>query len=361
MAADRTTTDAELTGLSPSTQYYFTVVSDGEMTEELHFITAPVDDRPFKLLYGGDSRSDPDDRRAMNDRMRELLEADPAIIALAHGGDFIADGDDWGQWSSWLDDHELTTTGDGRVLPIIPARGNHEDDGEMFNAVFNWPGGLADDYYTSLLGANLSYITLDSNSSQGGDQRDWLRTELENAQSGRWIMANYHRPAYPAVKSPGGALEHWVPLFEEFNVDIVCESDGHVLKRTVPIRDGEFDETGVVYIGEGGLGVSQRRPSSEWYLESPGMAESAHHVQVLHVTPDAIEYEAVLMDGTVADTFSRQPRRRGMAVPPGVQSVVSPDVRGGDRRLHPRDGPGDHRGTERLRDRARDRGCRSGG
>ena len=182
------------------------------------------------------------------------------------------------------------------------------------------------DYYTTLLGANLSYITLDSNSSQGGDQRDWLRAELENAQTGRWIMVNYHRPAYPAVKSPGGALEHWVPLFEEFNVDIACESDGHVLKRTVPIRNGELDETGVVYIGEGGLGVSQRRPSSEWYLEPPGMAESAHHVQVLHVTPNAIEYEAVLMDGTVVDTFRRQPRRGGMAVPPGVQSVVSPEA-----------------------------------
>jgi hypothetical protein len=35
----------------------------------------------------------------------------------------------------------------------------------------------------------------------------------------------------------------------------VIESDGHVINRTVPIRNEKKDSTGVVSVGEGDLGV----------------------------------------------------------------------------------------------------------
>ena len=60
------------------------------------------------------------------------------ILALAHGGDFIYDGRRLDQWAQWMTDHELTVTVDGQLLPIIPARGNH-DGGKMFNEVFAFP------------------------------------------------------------------------------------------------------------------------------------------------------------------------------------------------------------------------------
>ena len=40
----------------------------------------------------------------------------------------------------------------------------------------------------------------------------------------RWLAVQYHRPAFPAVKSPSGALQFWVPLFDRFNVDLVYEA-----------------------------------------------------------------------------------------------------------------------------------------
>ena len=127
------------------------------------------------------------------------------------------------------------------------------------------------------------------------------------------------------MKSPGGTLYHWVPLFERFNVDIALESDGHVLKRTVPIRDGQLDPDGVVYIGEGGLGVEQRTPDmSRWYLQPPGMARAVNHVQALRVTPGAIHYSAILENGEVADTHTFRPRRRGHHADPTEQIVTRP-------------------------------------
>lgn len=299
-----------LAGLAPSTTYYFVVASNGHVSRELHFTTAPVDDRPFKLLYGGDSRSDPENRRRVNRRIAALVEADPTILALVHGGDFVAQEASWSQWDQWLADHAETITADGRILPIVPTIGNHEGGGVFFNEVFAWPGGAERDYYALRFGSDLTLINLDTNAPMNGVQRDWLRDQLADAQQRRWVVVNYHRPAYPAVKTPSEARSMWVPLFEEYGVDLVCESDGHALKRTVPILDDQPDPNGIVYVGEGGMGVRQRTPDADrWYLQAPGMAMSAHHVQRLSFGPERLDYEAVLLDGGVADAASFDPRR----------------------------------------------------
>ena len=317
-----------LEGLEPSTRYYFVVETDGERSDERWFVTAPSDDRRIKLLYGGDSRSDWEDRQAMNRRLALLLEEDPEILALWHGGDFISDGSDWGDWNQWLTDHALTTTTEGRVLPVIPTRGNHERDGDMYNRVFGWPGGDSEvNYFTIEMGQWAKLITLDSEASVFGAQRDWLETELINAQDSTWIIAGYHTPAWPAVKIPGPARQ-WVTSFEYYNVDLVCENDGHALKRTVPIRDEKMDPTGVVYVGEGGLGVKQREPNPDnWWVQSPGFTMAAHHVQLLTFDQNSLEYKAIGMDGTVLDTWSREPRNRVLA-PFEVLRSPSFDTRG---------------------------------
>jgi hypothetical protein len=151
-----------------------------------------------------------------------------------------------------------------------------------------------------------------------GEQRTWLADQLRTlTETRRWVIVNYHRPAYPAVKRPGAARQQWVPLFEKYGVDLVCESDGHVLKRTVPIKVGERDPDGVVYVGEGGLGVAQRTPDTDrWYLQPPGMATSAHHVQKLTFDGDTLSYRAYGVDGEVLDTYQRSARRSPVETTP---------------------------------------------
>ena len=68
-------------------------------------------------------------------------------------------------------------------------------------------------------------------------------------------------------------------LFDKYNIDIALESDGHCMKRTVPIRDSKKDPTGIIYVGEGGLKVGQRKPDgNRWYIKDGGKTGSAHHV-----------------------------------------------------------------------------------
>ncbi|MDF1798688.1 MAG: metallophosphoesterase family protein [Planctomycetota bacterium] len=280
---------ARVDGLEPGTRYDFVLESGGTESRPLWFRTAPLGDEPFALLYGGDSRSGLEDRQRMNRLVATELEAHPEVLAFVHGGDYVYSGTRWAQWRDWLAHHELCTTTDGRVLPVVPTRGNH-DGGPLYDEVWDTPGEAGRNWYGIQLPLGLELLTLNTNVSHAGDQLKWLRAELKQRRPrARWLLCQYHRPAFPAVKAAGAAREAWVPWFEQHDVDLVFESDGHAVKRTAPIRDESIDETGVVYLGEGGLGVAQRTPHTRrWYLQEPGMSGRGHHLTLLEVSAETL-------------------------------------------------------------------------
>jgi acid phosphatase type 7 len=314
---------APLTGLEPATTYYLTVESDGETLGEYHFVTAPADDRPVALLVGGDSRVGAERvhpgnmRRRMNARMRTLFEANPQVLALAHTADYTNRAY-WSELYHWLNDHfEMTTTADGRLLPILPARGNHDLD-VGFEEMFHWPGRATDFYYASQLNAGTVLIALNTEISRSGDQQDWLATTLERVRpANRWVGAFFHRPAFPSVRAlDSGEPQRraWVPLFERHDVDLVAVGHDHALKRTVPILDGRADPRGIVYIGDGGLGVRPREVATDrWYINGGGMSRSVHNVHLVEFGTEALHVRAFGMGGEVLDELLI-PADRGLRV-----------------------------------------------
>jgi len=311
-----------LDNLKPDTQYYFVIASDEDISREYHFITAPDRDESFAILFGGDSRIrgrdpyDHTDRQKMNLRMRTLFEANPHILALVHGGDYCQRAE-WRYLDPWLSDHELVITEEGRMLPIIPARGNH-DIQIGFEEKFSWPNYEGDYYYTTRLSPEVALVTLNTEISLGGNQRKWLRNELASLRpDNRWLFVQYHRPSHPSVRSmQDGASrrKNWVPAFEQYNVDLVCESHDHALKRTAPLRNGKIDkQNGIIYIGDGGLGVPQRSPDpTRWWFGDHGFTKSVHHVHLIEFSDDTMRVRAFGMDGELLDDFYLYPRDSGL-------------------------------------------------
>ncbi|MDX1681403.1 MAG: metallophosphoesterase family protein [Akkermansiaceae bacterium] len=302
----------KITGLEPDTHYYFVMESDGVRSKTLYFRTAPTSGTGFSIIHGGDSRSGHTNRCRMNLLIAAYARNDKNIIAFAHGGDFI-DTSGWNNWRLWLSQHELTTATDGRVLPLIPTKGNHDRAGTLYERVFGLESKHADKEgkgsaaFTTRIGKDVAMVTLNTNHS-GSAQADWLEKQLSQLRpETRWLLVQYHRPMFPAVKGPAKQAPIFVPLFEKYNVDLACESDGHCIKRTVPIRDGQKDPTGVVYIGEGGLGVGQKKPGGRWYLEG-GKRGSGHHFMVLNFTDETLRCRTFLMNNKVFDDFSLKAR-----------------------------------------------------
>lgn len=290
-----------LTELPGDSTIWFQIVSDGVASRELHFRTASDEATSVTFLAGGDSRTGLLDRCRLNAQIARRLETDGDILFFSHGGDYIFDGKKWSDWWLWLTQFELMTAADGRVLPIVPVRGNH-DVGPIYGQVFDDPGAPRPNYWTTRVGS-LALVNLNTEISAAGDQKQWMSQELAARRAdARWVVPNYHRALFPAVKAPARAKVHWVPLFDEHRADLVLESDGHVFKRTVPIFEGKPDPRGTVYMGEGGLGVPQRKPRRNlWYFEGGGRTAAAHHVMRIAATPDELRVTTLGMGELIVD------------------------------------------------------------
>lgn len=253
-----------LSGLEPNTAYYF-VISDSEGTSQrFWFKTAPADNSRLFFISGGDSRNNRTPRQNANTLVGKLK---PHAVFFA--GD-MTDDDTSSEWQAWLDDWQLTTSADGRMIPIVPARGNHEGVSVVYE-LFDTPN--EDAYYALTWGADLiRTYTLNSEISVLGDQLTWLEEDLANVDEAlHWKMAQYHKPMRPHTsgKSEGNAeYDAWAQLFYDEGVRLVIDSDSHMSKTTWPVRpsyeEGSEEgfivdhEKGTVYTGEGCWGAPLR-------------------------------------------------------------------------------------------------------
>jgi hypothetical protein len=254
-----------LENLSPNTVYYFVVQDTEGISKRYSFKTAP--DNPnerLSIIAGSDSRNH---RMARCDANRLVSKLRPHCIIF--GGD-MTDTDTDQEWREWFDDWQLTIGSDGRLFPIIVARGNHEASNSELVNCFDVPH--PDVYYALTLGGNLFRIyTLNTQIPGGGEQRDWLGRDLQANQQVTWRMAQYHqsmRPHNAGKPEREELILQWATLFHKYKVQLVMESDAHVVKITWPVRPsrdaGSYegfirdDATGTVYFGEGGWGAPLR-------------------------------------------------------------------------------------------------------
>ena len=159
-------------------------------------------------------------------------------------------------------------------------------------------------------GDYMSLIALDSGhvSSIPGAQTGWLGAVLEARKERPHLFPVYHVPAYPSHRSYNGLTsrrvrEHWVPLFEEYNVRVAFENHDHTYKRTKPIRRGEVSEDGIVYLGDGAwgdVGIRSGGSREEWYIEK---FVATNHAIIVTLRGDEQEYEVVNLDGKVIDRY----------------------------------------------------------
>ncbi|NLR93518.1 purple acid phosphatase family protein, partial [Flammeovirga agarivorans] len=301
-----------LTGLQPNTAYYF-VIKDSEGTSQrFWFKTAPSSSSErLSFIAGGDSRNNREPRQNGNRIVARLRPH-----AVFFGGDMTSSGTDE-QWQNWFDDWQLTIGEDGRMIPIVAARGNHESSNGMIYDLFDTPS--TDVYYGITFGTDLLRVyTLNTEMSITGDQTTWLANDLAANANVHWKSAQYHKPMRPHVSSKSEGNTHyssWADLFYQNNVKLVVECDAHTVKTTWPVRpstntghDEGFvrdDISGTVYTGEGCWGAPLRsnNDNKEWTRDS-GMF---NQVKWIFVDQSKIELRTIKVEnaesvGTVNDS-----------------------------------------------------------
>lgn len=271
----------ELKNLKPGQKYYVQI-DHPELPDKFAFQTMPDANNRRELIFlaGGDSRSRRDVRREMNEL---AAQQNPDFVIF--DGDFISTALNEQQWDEWFDDwHEQMITPDGRRIPVIPSIGNHEVDGGYLQprekAPFYFHRFVVPElrtYYVLKMSPDMVLVTLDSDHIfEITGQTAWLDKTLQEYKNSRWKLVQYHVAAWPSVRDFAGDLpkkirEHWIPVLEKHNVDLVIEAHDHAYKKTVPIRNNkQDDQNGIVYLGDGGWGAPTRdvkNPEEYWWLE----------------------------------------------------------------------------------------------
>lgn len=316
---------AKLSGLTPNTNYYFVIQDSEGVSQRFWFRTAPNTNDTMSFISGGDSRNNRTPRQNANKLVSKLKPT-----AVFFGGD-MTNGDSDGEWQDWFDDWQYTTASDGRMFPIIPARGNHEGSNNSIYNLFNTPS--TDIYYNITFGNNLYTIyTLNSEITAGGSQFSWLQNEL-TADNSIWKSAQYHKPMRPhnLFKSEGNdEYNNWAQLFYDEGVRLVYESDSHTVKTTWPIKPcstgGNCDEgferedlNGTVYVGEGCWGAPLRSSddTKNWTRDSG----SFNQFKWVCVSSSKVEVKTIIVDN--ADSVAENPNTSVCELPSGID-VWSP-------------------------------------
>lgn len=321
-----------LTGLAPDTAYYFQVQDSEGASATMWFKTAPASPSDFTFIAGGDSRTNEQPRR-----WGQVLVGKIRPLFIVQTGDFLDDGTA-AEWDQWLDEWQLTQSDDGRMYPIIPVHGNHENaDREMVHNIFDTPkaaSGEPDAYFgLSVAGNMIRLYTLNSELEPGvgygefsgqdatkwNEQAAWLEQDLQTqAADHTWNIVTYHRPMRPHTsgKTEGlGRIAAWADPMYEHGVDLAIECDTHMSKHTFPVKPshtltgngdnvtgaenvgvGSFqsftrDENGIVFTGEGSWGAPTR-PDNDykpWTIDS----DSFWQFRLVHASPDTLKIHTV--------------------------------------------------------------------
>ena len=294
-------TFVRLSGLRPNTLYYFIIKDSEGVSKKMSFQTAPnTPETRISMIAGGDSRNMREARIKANKLVGKLRP-----LCVAFGGD-MSDSNTTLEWKEWFEDWQHTTTPEGRLTPVLPALGNHEEVPETLINLFDVDAPNL--YYALTFGGSLlRFYTLNSFSAPGGDQKNWLKKDLENNDDALFKIVQYHLPIRPHTQGKESNLDeyiHWTPLFGKHQVKLAIECDAHVAKYTYPIRTSNNDASvdgfvrddnyGTVYIGEGGWGAPLRQANRNrnWTRN----AESFNQFHWIWVDKNKIEVRTVRID-----------------------------------------------------------------
>ncbi len=274
-----------LTGLTPSTQYFYDV---GTLTVPLaggddghYFVTpaTPGTHAAFTTWVVGDSGTGGAAQVMVRDAMLGETGVTPPDIFIHVGDMAYTVGSD----SQFTDNFFAPYADILNHTVVWPAIGNHEgassDSGAQSGPYYDSyvlptaaeAGGLPSgtEAYYSFDYANVHFVCLDSHDtdrSPGSAMLTWLTEDLQ-ATDQEWLIAFWHHPPYTKgthdsdnVGDSGGRMrdmrENVLPILEAAGVDLILGGHSHIYERSFLV-DGGYDTptTAPGHIVDGGDGI----------------------------------------------------------------------------------------------------------
>jgi hypothetical protein len=278
--------------LRPNSVYTYSAETDDVSTPPKKFKTFGAHPNTVRFTAYGDTRTNPKTHAAVAANFKRYS---PDFIL--HTGDLVTNGRRYDQWGREFFG-PLTDVID--EIPILPAIGNHEEDGLHYLHFLHLPG--KERWYSYDVGP-VHMLSLDYRyEKETEDQFKFARQDLLTSKA-PWKVVFLHYPVF----NIGGHVTGWghaayLPLFHEAKVDLVVAGHSHIYERFRPIAAqsgaGTWPITHIT-TGGGGAPLTITHPH-------PALAAFAatNHFVLFEATPTSLTGLALTTNNVVLDEFA---------------------------------------------------------
>lgn len=273
----------------PDEAIAYRVIRAGEVTPWKALKPTPKAGESFRLVAYGDNRTGRSDRGVHRSLIRAMDREAPDMVI--NSGDLVARGESAFLWQRFFEEIEPIAGS----YPYIAAIGNHDESRDKWFARYFRSG--EDKNYLAIPVAGGFVILLDAivNVAEDDEQRSFLIEALKRAEGSSPIIVVLHKSPFSWGKHGDDAaiIEHWVPLFSQYGVDLVISGHDHDYQRIGPVH-------GVDYIVTGGGGAPVYGVEDDPQVKK---AYEGHHYVVLEINKGLIRGWVKDMEGNVLDEF----------------------------------------------------------
>ena len=99
--------------------------------------------------------------------------------------------------------------------------------------------------------------------------------------------------------------QHFLPIFDKFNLRVAFENHDHLMKRSKRMKRDVIDPTGTLYVGDGCLGGCRELKSdpliNKPYLE---FAKQIPHFWTVTLSNTMVDLKAIAFNGNTEDNVT---------------------------------------------------------
>lgn len=320
--------EGTITDLTPDTKYEYRVGYSTDRRSDWYSLeTAGAGE--YEVLIYPDSQSG--DYSGWEQIVKNSADRNSNAALYISMGDLVDNGEQAYQWRTWLDSIKPLSA----RIPLAPTLGNHEMytlDWKMrepraylnyFDVPSNGNVTFNRRYYSYDYG-DVHYVVLDTQlyESTHEDNHDthhpdlydvqvqWLRQDLAS-NTKKWTVVLMHRDPFqyafdrPGASRAAGFDEEGVlfmPIFDEFHVDLVLSAHLHSYRNRGHVRNFDRDASGPLYILTGIAGDARRPKWKQHPLDVYVIPDrEVSNYMTMTVTPNRLVVRAFLADGTQVD------------------------------------------------------------
>lgn len=327
---DKSTTyihSATLTELKPGTTYEYRVGS-GDKRTDWHELTTAAGNT-FKAIIFPDSQSS--DYSVWKDTAQPAWKANADAQFFVNMGDLVDNGEDHNQWNAWFD--IVDTIGMADRIPVVPLMGNHETYDQnwkvrmpiaylhMFSLPKVTPEKYQNQYYSFDYG-DVHFVVLNTQMTEMeqfqptmlADEIAWFKEDMAKTTK-KWKVVLMHKdvlqyafqsrpqPREEGISDEGKAF---MPLFDQYNVDVVLTAHLHTYRNRGHIRNFVRDSSGPLYIITGVAG-NVRYPGlwkQHGLDETVAPQPESDNYMTMEASENTLKFSSFLPNGEELDSAS---------------------------------------------------------